>query len=67
MTPELPRRTDDTPPTWWIPYKAEFPHWRAWHGGHDFWVRLPGTMRAYHAENPEGLANQIRATTTDTH
>ncbi len=63
--PQLPRRGDDTPPDWWAPYKAEFPRWRAWRGMHQFWVRLPGTMRAYHADDPAGLAGQIRAADTD--
>jgi hypothetical protein len=60
----LPRRGDDTPPHWWAPYKAEFPRWRAWRGAHQFWVRLPGTMLVYHADDPAGLASQIRAADT---
>jgi hypothetical protein len=62
----LPHRDDDTPPYWWQPYKAEFPRWRAWRGIHQFWVRLPGTMRVYHANNPADLASQIREAVTDT-
>jgi hypothetical protein len=61
--PQLPRRGDDTPPDWWEPYKAEFLRWRAWRGMHQFWARLPGTMRACHADDPAGLASQIRAAT----
>jgi hypothetical protein len=63
--PDLPRRADDVPPDWWVPYKTEFPRWRAWLGAHEFWVRLPGTMRVYHADDPVGLARQIRAAVTD--
>jgi hypothetical protein len=59
--PELPQRGDDTPPTWWVPHKAEFPDWRAWRGVRHFWARLPGTMRVYHADDPAALAAQIRA------
>jgi hypothetical protein len=62
----LPRREDDTPPPWWAPYKAEFPSWRAWPGVHRLWVRLPGTMRVYNADDPAGLASQIRAATAGT-
>jgi hypothetical protein len=61
----LPRRGDDTPPQWWVPYQAEFPRWRAWRGMRHFWVRLPGTMRVYQADDPEGLAGQIRASAYD--
>jgi hypothetical protein len=61
----LPRRDDDMPPDWWAPYKAEFPRWRAWCGTCQFWARLPGTMRVYHADDPAGLASQIRAADTD--
>lgn len=59
--PGLPRRGDDTPRAWWIPYKAEFPCWRAWREVRHFCVRLPGTMRVYQAEDPAGLARQIGA------
>jgi hypothetical protein len=52
----LPRRDDDVPPEWWAPYKAEFPRWRAWRGTRQLWVRLPGTMRVYHADDPAGLS-----------
>ena len=61
----LPQRGDDTPPGWWVPYKAEFPGWRAWQGVRHFWVRLPGTMRVYHADDAAGLAAQIRASAGD--
>jgi hypothetical protein len=63
--PRLPRRGDDCPPDWWLPYKAEFPRWRAWRGVRRFWVRLPGTMRVYQADDPAGLAGQIRAADAD--
>jgi hypothetical protein len=56
----LPRRDAYTPPGWWLPYTAEFPHWCAWQGASQFWARLPGTMRVYHADDPAGLASQIR-------
>jgi hypothetical protein len=61
----LPHRGDDTPPQWWAPYKSKFPRWRAWRGARHFWARLPGTMRVYHADDPAGLAAQIRASATD--
>jgi len=61
----LPRRGDDRAPQWWEQYKAEFPRWRAWRGTRHFWVRLPGTMRVYHADDPAGLAAQIRASADD--
>jgi hypothetical protein len=64
--PPLPRRDDDTPPDWWAPYKTEFPQWRAWSGlNHQCWVRLPGTLRVYHADDPAGLAGQLRAAHVD--
>jgi hypothetical protein len=63
---QLPRRDDDMPPDWWAPFKAEFPRWRAWRGTRQFWVRLPGTMRVYQADDPAGLASQIRASDTGT-
>jgi hypothetical protein len=33
---------------------------------HQFWARLPGTMRVYHADDAAGLASQIRAATAGT-
>jgi hypothetical protein len=64
--PPLPRRDDDTPPDWWAPFKSEFPAWRAWRGlNHQCWVRLPGTLRVYHADDPAGLAEQLRAAHVD--
>jgi hypothetical protein len=64
--PPLPRREDYKPPDWWVPYRTEFPRWRAWPGMHQFWARLPGTMRVYHADDAAGLASQIRAATAGT-
>jgi len=62
---QLPRRENDTPPDWWARYKAEFPRWRAWRGTRQFCVRLPGTMRVCHADDPAHLW-QTRAADTDT-
>lgn len=61
----LPHRDAYTPPDWWEPYTAEFPHWRAWQHSRLFWARLPGTMRVHNAGDPADLARQIR--TADTH
>jgi hypothetical protein len=58
--PTLPRRDAYTPPVWWQPYAAEFPRWRAWQDASQLCARLPGTMRVCHADDVEGLANQIR-------
>jgi hypothetical protein len=60
--PPLPRRNAYTPPSWWQPYTAEFPGWRAWQSASHLWARLPGTMRVCHADEPADLARQIRAT-----
>jgi hypothetical protein len=62
--PSLPRRDAYTPPDWWVPYAAEFPHWRAWQRARQFWARLPGTMSVHHADDPAALARQIRAAST---
>jgi hypothetical protein len=62
----LPRRDDDTPPDWWAPHTAEFPRCRAWRGVRQYWARLPGTMRVYHADDSADLASQIRAAETGT-
>jgi hypothetical protein len=61
LPPQLPRRRDGASPEWWLPYVAEFPRWRAWLGGRQFWARLPGTMRVHNAGNPADLAGLIRA------
>lgn len=62
--PSLPRRDAYSPPDWWTPYAAKFPHWRAWQRSHLFWARLPGMMRVHHADDPAGLARQIRTADT---
>jgi hypothetical protein len=58
--PPLPRRGTYTPPDWWQPYTAEFPHWHAWQDASQYWARLPGTMRVCHGGDPADLASQVR-------
>jgi hypothetical protein len=65
MAGPLPQRHDPVIPDWWKPYAAEFPKWVAWLGMREHWVRLPGTLRSYHAADPADLAEQIRAANVD--